>query len=102
MSLILNKDQTGVGIEASDIERLFPRGFRSKIPFSREVPRSMNAGMPVISTAPDSAVATELITGIVDFLPADSQEAARAELAGRRPTPWYRRLVSRREDVLAT
>lgn len=102
VSLILNKDQPGVGIEASDIERLFPRGFRSKIPFSREVPRSMNAGMPVISTAPDSAVATELVMGIVDFLPTDTQDAARAELAGRRPTPWYRRLLSRREDVLAT
>lgn len=102
VSLILNKDQPGVGIEASDIERLFPRGFRSKIPFSREVPRSMNSGMPVISTAPDSAVATELIAGIVDFLPSESQDAARAELAERRPIPWYRRLVSRREDVMAT
>ena len=102
VSLILNKDQPGVGIEAADIERLFPRGFRSKIPFSREVPRSMNSGMPVLSTAPDSAVATELVSGLVDFLPAESQEAARAQLADRRPQPWYRRLLSRREDAPAT
>lgn len=102
VSLVLNKDQPGVGIEAADVERLFPRGFRSKIPFSREVPRSMNSGMPVISTAPDSPVATELVSGIVDFLPSESQDAARAELAERRPVPWYRRLISRREDLMAT
>ena len=102
VSLILNKDQPGVGIEAGDIERLFPRGFRSKIPFSREVPRSMNSGMPVVSTAPDSAVATELVAGVMDFLPAEAQEAARAQLADRQPQPWYRRLLSRREDAPAT
>ena len=102
VSLILNKDQPGVGIEAADIERLFPRGFRSKIPFSREVPRSMNSGMPVVSTAPDSAVTTELVGGIVDFLPDDARDAAMAELAERRPTPWYRRLLQRRPDVAAT
>lgn len=102
VSLILNKDQPGVGIEAADIERLFPSGFRSKIPFSREVPRSMNAGMPVLSTAPDSAVATEIVEGIVDFLPPAARDQARADLAERRPQPWYRRLLSRREDVPAT
>ena len=102
VSLILNKDQTGVGIESADIERLFPRGFRSKIPFSREVPRSMNSGMPVVATAPDSAVSVELVSGIVDFLPEEAREAARASLTAHKPQSWYRRLVSRREDAPAT
>jgi pilus assembly protein CpaE len=102
ISLILNKDQPGVGIEAEDIERLFPRGFRSKIPFSREVPRSMNAGMPLMATAPESSVANQIISGIVDFLPADMQEAAREQYGERKSAPWYRRLVSRRADIAAT
>jgi pilus assembly protein CpaE len=102
VSLILNKDQPGVGIEANDIERLFPGGFRSKIPFSREVPRSMNTGMPVVAGAPDSAVATEIVGGIVEFLPTEMQEATRASLADRRPQPWYRKLLSRRADAPAT
>lgn len=102
LSLILNKDQPGVGIDATDIERLFPNGFRSKIPFSRDVPRSMNSGMPVIAASPDSAVSTRLVAGLVDLLPADAQQAVRDQIAGSQAQqPWYRRMFSR-ADVPAT
>ena len=99
VSLVLNKDQPGVGMEASDVERLFSGGFRSKIPFSREVPRSMNSGMPVVGTAPDSAVSNELVAGIVDLLPEEYQDRARQQFAARTSMPWYRRLVSRRAQA---
>jgi hypothetical protein len=62
----------------------------------------MNTGMPVVAGAPDSAVATEIVGGIVEFLPTEMQEATRASLADRRPQPWYRKLLSRRADAPAT
>lgn len=92
LSLILNKDQTGVGIEAADIERLFPRGFRSKIPYSRQVPRSMNSGVPLFASEPASHVAGGIVDGIVDLLPAASQQVAR-ELTALEKDPWYRRML---------
>lgn len=91
LSLILNKDQTGVGIEAQDIERLFPRGFRSKIPYSRQVPRSMNSGVPLFASEPASLVAGGIVDGIVDLLPEDSQQVAR-DITAVEKTPWYRRM----------
>jgi pilus assembly protein CpaE len=96
LSLILNKDQTGVGIEAHDIERLFPRGFRSKIPFSREVPRSMNSGVPLLATDPTAPASTELVDGLLDFLPEDSVAAARELTASPARDPWYRRMFTPR------
>jgi pilus assembly protein CpaE len=96
LSLILNKDQTGVGIESQDIERLFPRGFRSKIPFSREVPRSMNSGVPLLSADPQASVSAELVGGLVDFLPEDSAAAARELTARPARAPWYRRMFAPR------
>ena len=98
LSLILNKDQTGVGIEAGDIERLFPRGFRSKIPFSREVPRSMNSGVPLLATDPTAAVSGELVDGLIEFLDDDAAAAARELTARTVKEPWYRRMFSGRGD----
>jgi pilus assembly protein CpaE len=94
LSLILNKDQTGVGIDAQDIERLFPRGFRSKIPYSRQVPRSMNSGAPLFSSEAHSAVCSAIVDGLVDLLPQESQSVAR-ELTAVEHVPWYRRMFSR-------
>jgi pilus assembly protein CpaE len=91
LSLILNKDQTGVGIESEDIERLFPRGFRSKIPYSRQVPRSMNSGVPLFASEPHSLVAGGVVDGLVDLLPEDSQRIAR-DLTAVEKAPWYRRM----------
>ncbi len=94
LSLILNKDQTGVGIDAQDIERLFPRGFRSKIPYSRQVPRSMNSGAPLFSSEPHTAVCSSIVEGLLDLLPHDTQTVAR-ELTAVTSEPWYRRMFAR-------
>lgn len=101
VSLVLNKDQKGVGIDADDIEQLFPRGFQSKIPFDRDVPRSMNNGTPVIEAYPDSPVSAELLRGVVPFLPEEEQAAAAARSAPPARQPFFRRLFSRR-DVATT
>ena len=95
VSLVLNKEQSGVGLDAEDVEQLFPMGFRSRIPFDRDVPRSMNAGVPVIEAYPTSPVSGEIVRSIVEFLPEEAQAAAR-EAAGHRRDRWYRRLFTRR------
>lgn len=101
VSVILNKDQTGVGIEANDVERLFPSGFRSRIPFSRDVPRSMNTGLPLVMAGPDSPVSIEIVRGLSEFLPADARAAAEEAYRTSSGNNWMRRFFSRRQDATA-
>jgi len=101
VSLVLNKDQTGVGIEANDVERLFPTGFRSRIPFSRDVPRSMNTGLPLVMSGPDSPVSHEIIRGMTDFLPEEARLAAEEAYRTSTGSNWMKRLFSRRQDATA-
>src|SRR5687768_2825830 len=58
--LILNKAETNVGIEIDQITRLFPQGFSSILPYSKEVSRSINFGLPVLSASPSSDVSKKL------------------------------------------
>lgn len=84
ISLVLNKEQRGVGITAAEVAELFPRGFAGVIPFSREVPAAMNRGVPILEAHPDAVVSRRLVEVLTPFLP----EGARAEVErafGERP-----------------
>jgi pilus assembly protein CpaE len=69
ISLILNKAERDVGLDIGQIVKLFPQGFRSILPYAREVSRSINMGMPVLASDPTSEVSRKLAAGLVDFLP---------------------------------
>jgi pilus assembly protein CpaE len=81
ISVLLNKDQTGVGIDAGQVEKLFPGGFRAKIPFDREVPKSMNLGVPVVFSNPTGQVAQQIMGSMLPWVPASAAQALRDELA---------------------
>jgi pilus assembly protein CpaE len=68
--LILNKEESNVGIEVDQVAKLFPGGFQSVLPYSREVSRSINLGMPVLAASPGSDVSKRLAAGMVPLLPA--------------------------------
>jgi pilus assembly protein CpaE len=70
ISLVLNKAEPDIGIDVSQVVRLFPQGFRSVLPYAREAARSINTGTPVLASDPSSEVARKIVTGLADFLPA--------------------------------
>ena len=68
--LVLNKAESDVGIDVAQIEKLFPTGFSSVLPYAKEVSRSINLGMPVIVSSPTADVSRRLQYGLAELLPA--------------------------------
>ena len=91
--LVLNKAEEDVGIELDQVRRLFPKEFESVLPYSREVSRSINLGMPIVASVPDSEVSVRLIDGVRTLLPPE-QQAMIPEASGRGKS-GLRRLLSR-------
>src|SRR5207249_6085683 len=79
--LILNKAESDVGLEVSKIEKLFPQGFSSVLPYAKEVSRSINLGMPVLMSSPGAEVSRKMAAGMTDLLP----ERTRRSLDVRTP-----------------
>ena len=77
ISLILNKVEKDVGISVDQITKLFPQGFRSTLPYAKEVSRSINVGQPVLMSYPETEVSRGIVAGMSEFLPED----ARARMA---------------------
>lgn len=91
--LILNKAETDVGIEVDQVRRLFPQGFSTVIPYAKEVSRSINLGMPVVVSSPQSPVSRLIVDGFRELIPdADHLRLPHAEHAkGLRR--WFNRPV---------
>ncbi len=79
ISLVLNKVESDVGISVEQIVKLFPQGFRSTLPYAREVSKSINMGEPVLSTHPQSEVSKRLVAGLTDLLPEGARSTVPAE-----------------------
>jgi pilus assembly protein CpaE len=69
VSLVLNKIESDVGIEVAQIVKLFPQGFRSTLPYAKEVSRSINLGKPVVASYPQAEISKKLVAGLRPFLP---------------------------------
>ena len=90
--LILNKAETDVGIDVPQIEKLFPQGFRSILPYAKEVSRSINLGTPVMAASPQADISRRMDAAMVDLLPAELQSDALRETGA----PRKRRLFGRK------
>jgi pilus assembly protein CpaE len=73
VSLIMNKVERDVGIDVEQITKLFPQGFRSTLPYAKEVSRSVNLGKPIIGDHPESDISRRIATGLTEFLPPDAR-----------------------------
>jgi pilus assembly protein CpaE len=82
--LILNKAETDVGIDIPQIEKLFTQGFRSVLPYAKEVSRSINLGVPVMASSPDAEISRKLAKGMVDLLPAEFRTKVTARSTAKR------------------
>src|SRR5439155_10394004 len=74
VSLVLNKIEKDVGISVDQITKLFPQGFRSTLPYAREVSRSVNVGKPILISYPETVIAHRLVAGMREFLPEGSRD----------------------------
>ena len=73
VSLVMNKVEKDVGIDVEQITKLFPQGFRSTLPYAKEVSRSVNLGKPILAAQPDADIAKRIASGLTEFLPPDAR-----------------------------
>jgi hypothetical protein len=69
----MNKVEKDVGIDVEQITKLFPQGFRSTLPYSKEVSRSVNLGKPITGAHPESDISKRIAAGLTEFLPPDAR-----------------------------
>ena len=72
--MVLNRADSKVGLDASDVERVMKINVDAMIPSSRLVPTSLNKGRPVVLDEPNSEVAQAVRQLAVQF-------AGQAEMA---------------------
>ncbi|MEX2393374.1 MAG: AAA family ATPase [Actinomycetota bacterium] len=63
VSLILNKEEQGTGIDVARLQKIYPQGFSAVLPYATEVTRSINRGQPVIVMAPTSDISRSFVAG---------------------------------------
>jgi pilus assembly protein CpaE len=90
ISVVLNKAETGCGLEAVDMGAQLGRRFQAMVPYSRDVSRSINVGVPLIVGDPKSPVSTLLTTALSIVLPAGGSPAPATATAGRFRLPSRR------------
>lgn len=96
ISLILNKAEKDVGLSPSEVQRLFPQGFKGILPYAREVSRSVNAGQPVLEVSPNSDISRTVLEAIGRILPEEPTLALPPTTNGFEPgRGWFGRLFRR-------
>ena len=69
VSVVLNKAEPDTGFDPAALAAEFGRGFAAVVPYSRDVPRSINSGVPVIAGHPKSVIAARLAGAFGAALP---------------------------------
>jgi pilus assembly protein CpaE len=97
VNLILNKAEKDIGIDVEQITKLFPQGFKSVLPYAREVSKSVNVGTPILAFAPNAEVSRRLSGGLTELLPADSRARVPAFDANhQKPEGFFARMFRTR------
>ena len=81
LALVLNKAEKGLGLDPQVVQKLFPQGFASTIPLSRDVSRSLNAGEPVLMHSLTSPVSRAVLESFRHLIPdlVESVESGKAK-----------------------
>ncbi len=75
VTALLNKAEPDMGIDPSEMAGYLPGGFAAVLPYDREVPRSVNLGVPILTGESRSPVSAELIRALTPLLPAGVDKA---------------------------
>ena len=81
ISVVLNKAEADTGLDPVDMAAELGRRFEAIVPYSREVSRSVNTGVPLIVGKPKSSIAKLLTTAMAAVLPGSRPETAPATVA---------------------
>ena len=95
ISVILNKVEGGIGLEVSEVDEVFEHRIESNLPFSREVSRSINQGLPVLALSPDSDISRQLVASMRRWTPASALPPEPAAAGAR----GFRRLFHRERPI---
>lgn len=69
VSLVVNKAESGTGIDLKEVEPLYPQGFSAVLPYAKQVSWSINMGMPVLVADPNADISRKLAEGAVKLVP---------------------------------
>jgi hypothetical protein len=69
ISIVLNKAEADTGLDSVDMAAQLGRRFEAMVPYSRDVLRSVNVGVPLIVGKPKSRVTAFLTTALSAILP---------------------------------
>lgn len=75
--LILNRADSKVGLDVSDVERVLGMPATCHIPSTRSIPLAMNLGTPIVTSEPDSRVARQFQALAASLMPDSSDTAPR-------------------------
>lgn len=67
--LLVNRSDSGIGLDLQGVGQLFPQGFLTVLPVSREVPWATNMGLPILEAKPKSEISRHLAEGFVKLVP---------------------------------
>jgi pilus assembly protein CpaE len=95
VKLIMNKAETDVGIDMDQVTRLFPQGFNQVLPYAKEVSRSINLGMPVTASSPNSEVSRLMLKGFAELLPEGATSRISSAPQGASEGGRFKRLFRR-------
>jgi pilus assembly protein CpaE len=99
--LLLNRAHSRVGISQSDVEAVLGRAPDVLIPSDREIPRTVNEGIPIVLARPQSEP-SEAFARLADLLagpaavPSEAQPVPALSAAGAENSPPKRRLLRRK------
>ena len=81
ISVVVNKVEDATGLDLAAMAAELGRPFEAIIPYSRDVSRSVNIGVPLIVGKPKSAIASVLTTALAAVLPGNRKPAPSLPIA---------------------
>jgi pilus assembly protein CpaE len=99
--LILNKEESDVGISVAQVTKMFSQGFSSVLPYAKDVSKSINVGMPVLGFAPRAEVSRRMAEGMKMLLPEDERHLVQFGGGGAESQGWFSKLFHRQSPQLS-
>jgi pilus assembly protein CpaE len=90
ITVILNKVEAGIGIEVDEVDEVFDHRIEFTLPYSKEVSRSINNGLPVIGMAPQADISRRLRASMGRWSPEAEPVEGRPAGAESAVHGWWR------------
>ena len=94
VALVVNKAESGTGIDLREVEPLYPQGFSAVLPYAKQVSWSINMGVPVLVADPNAEITRKLVAGAIKLVPPAPRIVlpwSTADTTARRG--WFSRLL---------